>query len=161
MDRESDNYTAELLLKQLGALETGHGTSAAGAASLRGILTAHRIPLAGVRVTDGSGLSRLDRLTAGTIVALLHAAWEDAEVREPFVAALAVAGRSGTLADRMRTPPARGNVFAKTGTTDVASALSGFVRRRFLFSVLENGRPLSISAARRAQDGFASVLATQ
>ena len=103
----------------------------------------------------------LDRLTARTIVSLLRAAWADADVGGPFVAALAVAGRSGTLADRMRTPPARGNVFAKTGTTDIASALSGFVRRRFLFSVLQNGRPLSISAARRAQDGFASVLAAQ
>jgi D-alanyl-D-alanine carboxypeptidase/D-alanyl-D-alanine-endopeptidase (penicillin-binding protein 4) len=161
MDHESDNYTAELLLKHLGAVEAGHGTTAAGAASVTAILASQRVPLAGIRIVDGSGLSRLDRLTARAIVALLHAAWDDPDVRGPFVAALAVAGRSGTLADRLRRPPALGNVFAKTGTTDVASALSGFVRQRYLFSVLENAPRLSVGAARRAQDRFASVLAAQ
>jgi serine-type D-Ala-D-Ala carboxypeptidase/endopeptidase (penicillin-binding protein 4) len=161
MDRESDNYTAELLLKQLGAVEAGHGTTPAGAALVRAVLAAHKIPLAGVRIVDGSGLSRLDRLTAKTIVGLLRAAWADPDVRTPFVAALAVAGRNGTLVHRMRTLPARGNVFAKTGTTDIASALSGFVKQRFLFSVLENGHPVSVRPAQRAQDRFATLLAAQ
>jgi serine-type D-Ala-D-Ala carboxypeptidase/endopeptidase (penicillin-binding protein 4) len=70
-----------------------------------------------------------------------------------------VAGVSGTLSDRMRRPPARGNVVAKTGTTSLASALSGFVRRRYIFSVLQNGSPVSPYWARRAQDRFATVLA--
>ena len=161
MDRASDNYTAELLLKQLGAIDAGHGTSSAGAGSVRAILVARGIPVAGVRITDGSGLSRLDRLTARTIVGVLRSAWASPELRTPFVSALAVAGRSGTLADRMRTPPALGNVFAKTGTTDIASALSGFVRHRFLFSVLQNGHPIGLSSAERAEDRFASVLAAQ
>jgi D-alanyl-D-alanine carboxypeptidase/D-alanyl-D-alanine-endopeptidase (penicillin-binding protein 4) len=161
MDRESDNYTAEILLKHLGALESGHGTTSAGAASVRAILADHKIPLAGVRIVDGSGLSRLDRLTARTIALLLRAAWADPDVRGPFVGALAVAGRNGTLEHRMRAAPAWGNVFAKTGTTDIASALSGFVRQHFLFSVLENGHPVSVGAAQRAQDLFASVLAAQ
>ena len=68
---------------------------------------------------------------------------------------------SGTLSDRLRKPPARGNVVAKTGTTDVASALSVYVRGRFAFTVLQNGHPLSYWWARRAQDRFAQVLAAQ
>jgi PBP4 family serine-type D-alanyl-D-alanine carboxypeptidase len=161
MDRESDNFTAELLLKQLGAAGAGVGTTAAGAAAARGILAADGIPLAGVRIVDGSGLSALDRLTARTIVALLRAAWEDVSLRATFVSSLAIAGLNGTLDHRMRRGPARGNVFAKTGTTAVASALSGFVRRRYVFSVLQNGRPLCHWCARRAQDRFATVLAAQ
>jgi len=59
----------------------------------------------------------------------------------------------------MRRAPARGNVFAKTGTTDRASALAGFVRDRYVFAVLHNGHPLAYAWARVAQDRFATVLA--
>ena len=92
---------------------------------------------------------------------VLKAAWADPEVRPTFVAALPVAGVSGTLEDRLRTPPARGRVLAKTGTTDIASALSGYISSRFVFTVLQNGHPLSYWWARRAQDRFVTVLAAQ
>ncbi len=159
MDTESDNYTAELVLKQLGAVIARHGTSPAGAAVVMGVLEQAGIPVKGVRIVDGSGLSRLDRLTAGALVELLQAAFADPLVRPTFIAALAVAGRTGTLEDRLRYPPARGNVLAKTGTTNVASALSGFVKLRYAFAVIQNGDPVSTYAARAAQDRFATVLA--
>ena len=88
-------------------------------------------------------------------------AWTDPEVRPAFVAALPVAGVNGTLEDRLRTGPARGRVLAKTGTTREASALSGFVRDRYVFAVLQNGNPIPYWWARRAQDRFATVLASQ
>jgi D-alanyl-D-alanine carboxypeptidase/D-alanyl-D-alanine-endopeptidase (penicillin-binding protein 4) len=159
MDRESDNFTAELLLKELGAVVGGKGTTAAGAAVVLRQLARARVPLAGVRIVDGSGLSLLDRLTVAALVGTLEAAWADAKIKAPLLAALPVAGLNGTLEDRMRRAPARGNVFAKTGTTDRASALAGFVRDRYVFAVLQNGRPLAHSWARRAQDRFATVLA--
>jgi len=160
MDRESDNFTAELLLKQIGAANGDVGTTAGGAAEVRATLAQVGIPLAGVRIVDGSGLSALDRLTARAIVGILLAAWEDPLIKQSFVSALAVAGRTGTLKDRLRRPPALGVVLAKTGTTSLASALSGFVRDRYVFSVLQNGRPVSYTWARRAQDRFATVLAS-
>jgi D-alanyl-D-alanine carboxypeptidase/D-alanyl-D-alanine-endopeptidase (penicillin-binding protein 4) len=159
MDHESDNFTAELLLKQVGASAGAVGTTAGGAAQVRSTLAEAGIPLTGVRIADGSGLSALDRLTARTIVGILDAAWQDPEIRPSFVAALAVAGRSGTLKDRLRAAPARGAVIGKTGTTSIASALSGYVRQRYVFSVLQNGNPVSYLWARRAQDRFATVLA--
>jgi D-alanyl-D-alanine carboxypeptidase/D-alanyl-D-alanine-endopeptidase (penicillin-binding protein 4) len=161
MDRESDNFTAELLLKQLGALTGATGTSAAGAAYVRSVLAEAGVPLEGVRIVDGSGLSLLDRFTTRALAAILRAAWDDPEARRVLFAALPVAGISGTLSHRMRWLPARGNVRAKTGTTWEASALSGFVRRRYVFSVLQNGNPVSSFWARRAQDRFATALAAQ
>jgi len=159
MDRESDNFTSELLLKQLGAVVLGRGTSAAGASVVTQTLTEAGVPLSGVRVVDGSGLSRLDRLTANAVAAILRAAWNDPAVRPAFTAALPVAGVNGTLEDRLRRPPARGRVLAKTGTTSEASALSGYVSTRFVFTVLQNGHPLQYWWARRAQDRFVEVLA--
>jgi len=161
MDRASDNFTAELTLKQLGALDSEPGTTAGGAAFVRSTLTNADVPLAGVRIVDGSGLSLLDRVTAREIGAILRAAWSDPDTRPAFVSALPVAGVNGTLSTRMRRLPARGHVFAKTGTTSNASALSGYVRGRYVFSVLQNGNPISTVWTRRAQDRFATVLAAQ
>ena len=161
MNLESDNFTAELLLKQLGVHERRQGTSARGAAVVRATLAADGIPLAGVRIVDGAGLSPYNRLTPQALVAILRAAWSDVDFRDAFVASLPVAGRTGTLSDRLEKPPARGNVAAKTGTTAGASTLAGYVRRRFAFAVLHNGQPVSPYRARRAQDRFVAVLAAQ
>src|SRR5207247_4452257 len=152
MDRDSDNFRAEELLKVLGAGIAGQGTSRAGASVVRRVLAEEGIPLAGVRIADGSGLSSLDRITPRALGAILLAAWRDPALRANFVGALAVAGLDGTLQHRLRTPPTRGTIRAKTGTTDRASALSGFVRDRFAFVVIENGRPVSSWAAHDAQD---------
>ena len=159
MGRESDNYTAEILVKQLGALQAGVGSTAAGVRVVRAALEAAGVPLAGVRLADGSGLSRLDRLTADALVALLEAGLAESDLRDAFLQSLAVAGVNGTLEDRMESRPARGRGIAKTGTTQTASALSGFVRDRYVFAVLQNGRPISTYWARLAQDRFATALA--
>ena len=159
MGRDSDNFVAEMLLKQLGATVGAGGTTAAGAAVVRETLAEAGVPLAGVRIADGSGLSRLDRMTAEALVAILLAGAADPDVRDAYVASLAVAGVDGTLSHRMERLPARGRVIAKTGTTSYSSALSGFVRGRYAFAILMNGNPVSSAAARRAQDRFATALA--
>ena len=159
MDRESDNFTAEMLLKQLGLAELDRGTSAAGATVVMQTLAEAGVPMTGVRIVDGSGLSRLDRLTANALGSLLKVAWADTAVRPALLAALPVAGVNGTLQHRLSKPPARGRVLAKTGTTASASSLSGYVSNRYAFAVMQNGAPLSYWWARRAQDRFAQILA--
>jgi D-alanyl-D-alanine carboxypeptidase/D-alanyl-D-alanine-endopeptidase (penicillin-binding protein 4) len=161
MDRESDNFTAELVLKALGAEIAGVGSTGAGARVVVDALAAAGIPLAGVRIADGSGLSRTNRLTPRALGAILLAAWNDPELRPVLWDSLPVAGRNGTLERRLDSRPAYGAVRAKTGTTAVASALSGFVRRRYAFVVLQNGHPISTWWARKAQDRFATALAAQ
>jgi D-alanyl-D-alanine carboxypeptidase/D-alanyl-D-alanine-endopeptidase (penicillin-binding protein 4) len=159
MDRDSDNFRAEMLLKELGAEIGDGGTTAEGAAIVRRELAAADIPLTGVVIADGSGLSLLDRTTASSLESLLVTAWNDRALRVPFWKALPLAGENGTLEDRMDKPPARGAVRAKTGTTDEASALSGYVGDRYVFAVLQNGSPVAWNAARKAQDRFATALA--
>jgi D-alanyl-D-alanine carboxypeptidase/D-alanyl-D-alanine-endopeptidase (penicillin-binding protein 4) len=161
MNRESDNFTAELLLKQLGAVDEGRGTSAGGAVAVRRALHDAAVPLAGVRIVDGSGLSSRNRLTAAAVIGILVVAWNDPAIRPSFVRSLAIAGVNGTLEDRLERPPARGAVLAKTGTLRESSALSGYARGKWAFAVIQNGRPVSQFWARRAQDRFASVLAGQ
>ena len=159
MDRVSDNFVAEMLVKELGAVQGTAGTTAAGLRVVTGLLAAAGVPLDGVELADGSGLSLSDRLTPTALATLLSAMWNDFEVRLELLASLPLAGRTGTLHDRMRGGAATGVVRAKTGTTSNASALSGFVGDHYVFSILQNGRPISWTWARIAQDRFATVLA--
>jgi D-alanyl-D-alanine carboxypeptidase/D-alanyl-D-alanine-endopeptidase (penicillin-binding protein 4) len=159
MDKVSDNFTAEMLTKELGAVQAGAGTTAAGIGVVRAQLADAGVPLDGVTMVDGSGLSLIDRMTASTLVALLRVMWSDPSMQPELLASLPVAGRSGTLHDRMRGTAAAGVVRAKTGTTDNSTALSGFVGDRYVFSVLVNGAPVSWTASRTAEDRFAIALA--
>jgi D-alanyl-D-alanine carboxypeptidase/D-alanyl-D-alanine-endopeptidase (penicillin-binding protein 4) len=159
VDADSDNFSAELLLKELGAVAGEGGTSADGAAVVRQVLAQNGIPLEGVRIADGSGLSSLDRLTPQAIVAILRQCWASGALRSTLVHAMAVAGHSGTLEHRLLGPSTNGTVVGKTGTTDLASVLSGFVHGRYAFAVIENGTPVPWWTARAAQDRFVQLLA--
>jgi len=159
MNRPSDNFYAEMLVKQLGRVRRGAGTTAAGTKVVRNVLRSRGVPMAGLRIADGSGLSELDRLTARAVGRLLLSAWRDKAIASHLFLSLPVAGVNGTLEDRMRRAPAYGRVRAKTGTTNNASALSGFARTKWVFSILQNGWPVPWLSARKSQDRFAQVLA--
>ena len=157
MNHESDNFYAEMLLKQLPAAEGKAGTSAGGGRLVIATMREAGIPVEGVRMVDGSGLSSLDRLTAAALVGVIEAGATDSAVRSAFIGSLAVAGVSGTLSRRL--PALRGQVKGKTGTTNLACTLSGLIRNEVVFAVLENGSPVSSWAARSAQDKFVTILA--
>ncbi len=159
MDVYSDNFYAEMLLKEVGAVQGSSGSATTGLAVTRRLLTAAGVPLTGVRMVDGSGLSLLDRWTPTGLAMLLRTMWLDPDLQPYVLPALPIAGLTGTLEHRMRTGPAHGVVRAKTGTTDNSSALSGFVAERYVFSIVENGRPVRALNAERSQNRFAQVLA--
>ena len=85
-------------------------------------------------VVDGSGLSLDDRLTAREPAFAARRRWRDPDLHDVLLELRSpVAGESGTLQHRLLDGPARGAVRAKTGTTDIASALSGYASDRFAF----------------------------
>ena len=157
MNRDSDNFTAEMVLKHLGTLDGGLGTSARGAKVVHQEMRAAGIPMTGVRIVDGSGLSSLDRLTAVALVGVIRAGLANPGIRDAFLASLAVSGRSGTLRDRLE--PLTGVIKGKTGTTSIACTLSGLVNGSVAFAVLQNGSPVAFWPARIAQDAFVKTLA--
>ena len=159
MDVYSDNFYAEMLLKEIGAVQGSAGSSAAGVAVVRRLLVAAGVPLAGVRMVDGSGLSLIDRWTPAGLATLLRAMWLNPDLQQYVVPSLPIAGETGTLEHRLRNGPARGHGRAKTGTTANSSALSGFVGDRYVFSIVENGRPVKTFYAEQSQNHFAQVLA--
>lgn len=161
MNKPSDNFLAEELLKGLGASFGEAGSTLAGAAVAADVLTSLGVG-DDFRLRDGSGLSYRDRLTARTILRLLSRMAKRSDF-DIFRRSLAVAGVDGTLKDRLRDTVAEGNVRAKTGTLDDASCLSGYVttanRHRLAFAMLMNGDPVATTKARAAQDAVALLLA--
>ena len=139
-NQPSDNFYAELLLKDLAAAEAAPGTTSAGAAIVRRTLAGLGVS---ATVVDGSGLSRADRTTARQVATLLARMADDPALAAPWTASLSVAGRNGTLRHRMRGTAAAGRCRGKTGTLRGVSALSGYCTtttgRRLAFSFLENG----------------------
>lgn len=137
----SDNFTAELLLREVGRDRGGEGSTPAGSAAADAVASSLGVEWVGV-TADGSGLSRRDRRSAGEWQRLLHAArrtpWFEA-----LVAGLPVAGLSGTLADRFEGTPAEGVLRAKTGSIIEGRALSGYLEtadgRAVTFSIVANG----------------------
>jgi D-alanyl-D-alanine carboxypeptidase/D-alanyl-D-alanine-endopeptidase (penicillin-binding protein 4) len=156
MDTWSDNFVAETVLKLLGAHRVGKGTTDAGAAVVRSTIAEDGLRLEG-RVADGSGLSMLDRLSAGSLASLVAYVWRTPSLH-PLLDTLAVAGVSGTLRNRLRDVPGHALVHGKTGSTDESSALVGIVGDRYAFAILENGTPVDFTAAHAAQDRFVRVL---
>jgi serine-type D-Ala-D-Ala carboxypeptidase/endopeptidase (penicillin-binding protein 4) len=156
-NKPSDNFFAEMLLKDLGMQATGKGTTGRGA---RVAATFARRLGGRARLVDGSGLSRRNRASPYRVARLLLAMRRRDEF-DAFFRSLAIAGRDGTLAPRMRRGPARRRCRGKTGTLSNVSALSGYCTARsgdvYVFSILMNGvSPLS---ARRLQDRMAHAIA--
>jgi D-alanyl-D-alanine carboxypeptidase/D-alanyl-D-alanine-endopeptidase (penicillin-binding protein 4) len=162
MDRHSDNFTAEMVAKAIGAYAGGNGSTE------RGMRVAGEVaaPMLGddaalVHLADGSGLSHDNRTTASALARLLTAAAADPAIAKPLADALSVAGANGTLARRL--PALRGRVLAKSGTLDNVSTLAGYVTgvsgRRFAFAVLFNAPGLSDWNAHGAQDAIVTLLA--
>ncbi|MBJ7342784.1 MAG: D-alanyl-D-alanine carboxypeptidase/D-alanyl-D-alanine-endopeptidase [Solirubrobacteraceae bacterium] len=153
----SDNFLAEMLVKNLGARFGGAGTTPAGAGVIRSFL--RRFGLA-PQISDGSGLSRANRTSPREVVALLTAMHNDPQ-HQTFEDSLAVAGRSGTLAGRMNGSAAEGNCRGKTGTLSDVSGLSGLCLTEsghvIVFSILMNG--VSPSSARTLQDSAVKAIA--
>jgi D-alanyl-D-alanine carboxypeptidase/D-alanyl-D-alanine-endopeptidase (penicillin-binding protein 4) len=163
MDRYSDNFVAEMVLKAVGALGGGKGTTAGGVAVAESIL-AEMIgeDAKNLHLVDGSGLSSANRATSSAFAELLARTATDRTLGPPLLQALAIAGVNGTLRDR---PAGAGRVLAKTGTLDGVSSLSGYATtksgQRFAFSILMNGRYLSDWKAHEAQDKIAALVAAQ
>jgi D-alanyl-D-alanine carboxypeptidase/D-alanyl-D-alanine-endopeptidase (penicillin-binding protein 4) len=135
MLRESDNLTAELLVKELGRRFAGAGTTAAGLGVVRQSLEAAGLPVADLVNVDGSGLDRSDRATC----ALLLAALDKTGPTGPVATGLPVAARDGTLAKRFQGNPAAGRLRAKTGSLDGVVGLAGYV------DAIDGGTPLSFA----------------
>ncbi|MGH9036417.1 MAG: D-alanyl-D-alanine carboxypeptidase, partial [Acidimicrobiia bacterium] len=159
MLRASDNYAAEMLLRELDRQTGGSGTTAGGGARVVEEMGRAGVSTEGVHLNDGSGLDTGNRSTCRALLGSLTLS------SRPDLSAvaegLAVAGRTGTLLKRFLGTPAEGRLAAKTGWISGAAALVGRIDgvplRRFALMV--NGN-FNWATASTLQNRVVTVLAT-
>jgi D-alanyl-D-alanine carboxypeptidase/D-alanyl-D-alanine-endopeptidase (penicillin-binding protein 4) len=120
---ESHNFTAEVLLRQ-----------AAGSWDLAEVrrraelwLREQGLPMQGVRIADGSGLDRSNRLTSRLLAGLLLRMDQHPYGRQ-YLASMAVAGQRGTLRNLFLGTALQGRFYGKTGTISGVRAISGVLQ---------------------------------
>lgn len=141
INTDSNNPVTEQVLLAMGDAVAGEGSREGGARAVRLALERLDVSTTGFVQADGSGLSRLNRVTAEQLTAMIAAAMEfDDKAAQAFRDSLAIGGRTGTLEKRLLDERTAGRVFAKTGWISGVSALSGIVldgeERELIFSIL-------------------------
>jgi D-alanyl-D-alanine carboxypeptidase/D-alanyl-D-alanine-endopeptidase (penicillin-binding protein 4) len=139
----SDNNTAELILKEIGLARLSAGTRIAGTQVVQSVLQEFGLPVDGLVIVDGSGLDRGNRATCSLFTSILEKDGGFGLLGN----GLAVAGQSGTLRDLLGESAASERLHAKTGTLTGAKALSGYVTyapdKAATFSLILNGSGVS------------------
>jgi len=161
INKPSDNLITEITLKTLGKEVRGEGTTAAGVQVLREFLQSAGLEMGAVHIVDGSGLSRINGVSAENFVRLLEYMHRSPHA-EVFRESLPVYGVDGTLRNRLRGTPVQGNGYAKTGSLNRVSSLSGYLRtqsgRWLAFSIIMNAYNASGADARALQDRLVQLL---
>ena len=156
------NFDAETMVKTLG-LTRGTPTYAAGLADARSLVEGWGVAASDLIMADGSGLSRYNLITPEALVTILTHVDRDDRLRGPFEASLPIAGRDGTLSNRMKGTPAEGNARAKTGSMSNVRGLSGYVTtaggETVVFSILANNFETAAETITRTADAIVIRLA--
>ena len=169
--KPSQNLYTELILRTLGkavplvvSTSTPARTSEeAGLQVVKTFLKEAGVNPTSLSLTDGSGLSRNDMITAEATLALLTYMSRHAHATT-FREALPIAGVDGTLRNRMKGTPAENNVKAKTGSLSSAASLSGYVTtaagENLVFSIMVNNYPEDTEVRAICIDPIAVLLAS-
>ncbi len=127
VNKDSDNFLAEVLFKMIGAeAQISDNTALSTRMYYDEIFENYGIYCVQCKFNDGSGLSRRNLITAESVIQLLEAAYKSS-FRESFRNSFALAGNDGTLKKRMRNSFTEGNLAGKTGSLRNVSALAGYV----------------------------------
>lgn len=170
--KPSQNLYAELILRTLGKVaalsssqlpDAGRTSESAGIDVVRTFLREAGIDSSALSLTDGSGLSRDDMVTAQATLQLLTYMRRH-RYATAFREALPIAGVDGTIRNRMKGTPAQNNLRAKTGELGSASSLSGFVTtaagEELVFSIMVNNYPDGVNPPSVCIDPIAVLLAS-
>lgn len=159
----SDNLVADRLA-DAAARKVGNPTTGKGlTATYKDVLTGLGVTSEGLKVRDGSGLSKKNQVSARMIVELLMTIRNDSRF-SPIYEGLPIAGKTGTLGNRFeKAPEAKGKVRAKTGWVNNSVTLAGFVtsgEKEYAFAILADGITPSLKYRNRARDAMDKLLET-
>ncbi|MBQ0016744.1 MAG: D-alanyl-D-alanine carboxypeptidase/D-alanyl-D-alanine-endopeptidase [Bacteroidales bacterium] len=127
INQTSNNTYAECVFKYLGLKWYGKGNFTNGSKVLMDYFKAHHLETSGIRIVDGCGLSRMNKMTSDFTCRFLYELSKTSYYKD-FLKTMAVAGRSGTARKLLANVPLNGRlVYVKSGTMDGIKAFCGYV----------------------------------
>ncbi|MEY3049249.1 MAG: hypothetical protein RL365_1287 [Bacteroidota bacterium] len=160
-NRKSVNFFAEGLLNGVAYKLTGDGRNSK-ALSIYPEFLATRIDTMGLRLYDGSGLSRKNRIAASHLCDLLDYMTKSS-VSAEFFNSLPIAGKSGTIADLCKGASGEGRVFAKSGTMTGIKSYAGYIHtssgKKLVFAFVVSGYSCSQSKVKQQMEILLNQLA--
>lgn len=162
VNKDSDNYIADIVFKTLGAARYGlPGTLEKGARAVSEWVAEQGLRPERVHLINGSGLTHSNRLRPGDLGLILNRLYHQLDVGPEFLQSLAVGGIDGTIHHRFHGSSV-GQVRAKTGTLFGVSVLSGYVGDRpgvLVFCIFVQGfRGRRLESIRHAQARIVETL---
>ncbi len=158
INKWSNNVMTRQLLLTLGARKFGApGTINKGRQALLEILQENGIDTKGMRLENGSGLSRISQVSTRQLATLLEVAFREAYMPE-FMSSLALPGVDGTMVHRFRRGDLRGRSHFKTGTLDFVTAIAGYMLnrqgKRLIVVIQHNGKKTGAGRGAKIQDAL-------
>jgi D-alanyl-D-alanine carboxypeptidase/D-alanyl-D-alanine-endopeptidase (penicillin-binding protein 4) len=163
INKNSQNFFAEQLLKVIGYEKKGLGTSENGISTCEELFSQMGINTDGIIITDGSGLSRLNLVSPNHVNSLLNYMYTS-DLFVHYFNSLPIAGVDGSLSNRMKKSRATNNVHAKTGYIGAVRSLSGYVltgdKELVSFTMIANNFTVPLVLADNIQDLVCQRLAS-
>jgi D-alanyl-D-alanine carboxypeptidase/D-alanyl-D-alanine-endopeptidase (penicillin-binding protein 4) len=156
INKSSQNFFAEQLLKTIGLEILDYGSAANGVTAIKELFTEIGLNSDNIVMVDGSGLSHMNMVTPRQVVELLKYVYSNDKVYLDFFNSLPIAGIDGSLGKRMQNTTAQNNVRAKTGYISHVRSLSGYAftgdSEPIAFSMIANNFSVPIKLAENIQD---------
>ena len=127
INKFSNNVMARQLLLSIGAASGGaQATPERGAQAVRQLFASKGLQMPQLVIENGSGLSRIERVSARDLGQMLLTAYRSPVMPE-FIASMPLVGVDGTMYRRLTNTPVVGQAHIKTGLLSGARALAGYV----------------------------------
>ncbi len=165
-NKNSDNFLAECLFKILGAYYSEEqGNSFYATQAIISFIKEKDIYNVGNSIVDGSGISRFNKITVASIVALLKSVYFNSDIYNDFYNSLSIAGVDGTLKERFNNTTTFRQFYGKTGTLNGVSAISGFLTTNkntdLIVSIIMEFNKKGARFYRDIQDRIINLLTTE
>jgi len=156
INKDSQNFFAEQLLKTIGLEKIGFGSVTNGVMAVKEMFADIGLNPENIVMADGSGLSHINMVTPRQVVELLKYMYSNKKVYSEFYNSLPIAGVDGTLGKRMKNTTAENVVRAKTGYISHVRSLSGYAvtgdNEPIAFSMIANNFSVPVKLAENIQD---------
>jgi len=126
----SNNQYAESIFRTIALKKAGFGSTWQGIQTVTNFLKTKGFDASGLFISDGSGLSRSNAVTAEHLTKILYMMSSDSLTKASFINSLPIAGISGSLRSLGKSTALENNLKAKSGYITRVRSYAGYMKTK-------------------------------